>query len=119
MIAAIGYILEAFMVLVFTVFLLLLLFRPKPAIVRSKSDTGPLNLQNELYEPFVRHDQYGPLGAKPQPLLEYLRLAVLLVTIAPIKFASATLCVVGVHLSCRYLHLLPKWKILCKQMPCA
>ncbi|CAL8468772.1 g8313 [Coccomyxa elongata] len=108
MISAIGYVIEAFMILVFTVFLLLLFFRPKPATVRSKSDTGPLNLQNELYEPFVRHDQYGPLGAKPQPLLEYLRLAVLLVTIAPIKFASATLCVVGVHVLCRASVILPR-----------
>ncbi len=116
MISAIGYVIEAFMILVFTVFLLLLFFRPKPATVRSKSDTGPLNLQNELYEPFVRHDQYGPLGANPQPLLEYLRLAVLLVTIAPIKFASATLCVVGVHLLCRYLRISTQMKVTCKQM---
>ncbi|BDA43236.1 Lysophosphatidylcholine acyltransferase 1 [Coccomyxa sp. Obi] len=77
-------------------------------MLRSKSDSGPLNLQNELYEPFVRHDQYGPLGAKPQPLLEYLRLAVLLVTLAPIKFTSATLCVVAVHLLCRVSVILPK-----------
>lgn len=99
--SAIGYIIEAFMVLVLIVFALLVLFRPKPALPQKKSDTGPLDFNNELYEPFQRHDQYGALGAKPQPMLEYLRLAVLLVTIAPFKFMSAFICVLSVHLMCR------------------
>ncbi len=99
--SAIGYTFDAFMVLVFVVFLLLVVLRPKPAIVQKKSQSGALDLKNELYEPFERDDQYGQLGAKPQPLLEYMRLAVLLVTVAPIKFVSASLCMLSVHLMCR------------------
>ncbi|KAK9915142.1 hypothetical protein WJX75_005280 [Coccomyxa subellipsoidea] len=37
-----------------------------------------------------------------------MRLAVLLVTVAPVKFASATLCVLAVHLMCRASAILPK-----------
>lgn len=99
--SALSYTIEAFMVLAFVVFLLLVFLRPKPAIVQRKSLTGALDLKSELYESFERNDQYGPLGAKPQPLLEYVRLAVLLVTVAPVKFLSATLCVLAVHLMCR------------------
>jgi hypothetical protein len=97
----IAYILEAYMVLVLIVFLILILFRPKPALTPSKSDLGILNTDHELYEPFRRHDQYGPLGAKQQSLLEYLRLAVFTVTLSPLKFFGAFACVFSVHMMCR------------------
>lgn len=99
--STIVYALEAVMILVLIVFVLLLSFRPKPARIPSKSSSGVLNTDHDLYEPFKRHDQYGDLGAKPQPMLEYLRLAVLTVFLTPLRFYGAFMCVLSVHIMCR------------------
>lgn len=57
---------------------------------------GPLNVEDPLYDAFRRHDRYGPLGARPQPFLEYVRLAILGLIFVPIKFVGALGCVVAV-----------------------
>ena len=95
------YALEAYMLLVGLVFLALLRFRPRPARPQPKERKGVLHPDDPLYDSFRRHDQYGKLGADPQPLLEYLRLAFLLTTLAPLRFIGAFSCVFGVHVMCR------------------
>ena len=57
--------------------------------------------------PFQRNDQYGNMGKKPQPLAERLRLALLSVTVLPIKIVSAASCISGFYLVCRASELLP------------
>lgn len=89
------------MLYVLVALLALLKFRPRPARPQPKGVTGVLSTDDKLYDSFRRHDQYGLLGAQPQPLLEYLRLAVFLTTLAPLKFIIALSCIVAVHLQCR------------------
>jgi len=57
--------------------------------------------------PFQRNDQYGHMGKKPQPLAERLRLALLSVTVLPIKILCAASCISGFYLVCRASELLP------------
>ncbi len=90
------------MLLVGLVFLALLKYRPRPARPQPKEREGVLHPDDPLYDSFRRHDQYGKLGADPQPLLEYLRLAFLLTTVVPLRFIAAFSCVFGVHVMCRH-----------------
>ena len=90
-----------YMLFVLIVLLALLRLRPRPARPQPKDATGVLSTDDELYDAFRRRDQYGLLGAQPQPLLEYLRLAVLLTTLAPLKLLCTFSCVFAVHLMCR------------------
>ena len=48
----------------------------------------PRDDPNPLYDPFRRHDQYGTMGVAPQPWWEILRLAILAVTLLPVKAAG-------------------------------
>lgn len=57
--------------------------------------------------PFQRNDQYGDMGQKPQPLVERCRLALLSVTVLPIKVLCAASCISGYYLICRAAELLP------------
>jgi hypothetical protein len=82
-------------------FVLLLVLRPKPPSKKALSQKGVLSPEHVLYEPFKREDQYGLLGAEPQPLTEYARLAVLAVTVVPLKFMGAFLSVLTVNMMCR------------------
>lgn len=63
---------------------------------------NPLDTSDPLYDAFRRSDHYGTLGRKPQPVLEYIRLAVLAVVLVPIKFVGALLCVLAFHIICRW-----------------
>ena len=63
---------------------------------------NPLDTSDPLYDAFRRSDHYGTLGRKPQPVLEYIRLAVLAAVLVPIKFFGALLCVLAFHIICRW-----------------
>ncbi|KAK9826820.1 hypothetical protein WJX81_004146 [Elliptochloris bilobata] len=47
------------------------------------------------------------MGRKPQPVLEYVRLALLATVFLPIKFFGAVLCVLAFHIVCRLAVLVP------------
>ena len=57
--------------------------------------------------PFARNDRYGDMGTKPQPLVERCRLAVLTVTILPLKVIGAASCIIGFYLLCRLSEVMP------------
>ena len=57
--------------------------------------------------PFQRTDQYGDMGQKPQPLFETFRLALLSVTVLPVKMLCAASCIGSFYLVCRAAELLP------------
>ena len=61
----------------------------------------PLSLDNPIYDPFRREDQYGILGRQPQSLLETIRLWTLIALVAPLKFTGCFLCVAACWLVCR------------------
>ena len=67
---------------------------------------NPLDTSDPLYDAFRRSDRYGTLGRKPQPVLEYIRLAALGVVLVPIKFFGALLCVLAFHIICRWAPML-------------
>jgi len=67
----------------------------------SEQPCNPLDTWDPLYDAFRRRDQYGTLGRKPQPALEYLRLAVLAAVLLPLKFFGCLLCVLAFHVVCR------------------
>ena len=98
---AIKYVTEGMIVFIVLAFVLLLALRPKPASKKALAQKGILSPDHELYAPYKREDQYGLLGAEPQPMLEYARLAVLAVTVAPLKFTGATLSILTLNLMCR------------------
>ena len=64
--------------------------------------------QEARFAPYIRHDQYGHLGTAPQRPLEYLRLAVLAVTVVPLKIAGALFCLTAFYLVCRLSALLSR-----------
>ena len=66
------------------------------------------NVDDKAYEPFIRTDQYGHLGLVPQSSWEYTRLAVLSVTVVPLKTLGSLLCLVTFYVICRISDLLPK-----------
>ena len=99
--ATLKYATEGMILLVIAAFVLLLILRPKPASKRALKQQGLLSPDHQLYDSYKRVDQYGLLGAEPQPLLEYGRLAVLAVTVVPIKFMGAFLSVLTLNLMCR------------------
>ena len=90
------------MLLLALAFWALLKLKPRPARPQPKDREGVLHPDDPLYDSFRRHDQYGKLGADPQPMLEYLRLAFLLTTLAPLKFIGAFSTIFGVHVLCRH-----------------
>lgn len=100
---AIKYVTEGLVLLIVLAFILLLAFRPKSASKKALAQKGILSPDNELYLPYKREDRYGLLGAKPQPLSEYARLAVLAVTVVPLKFTGAFLSLLALHLMCRHV----------------
>lgn len=102
----IKYVAEIMVLLIALAFVLLLVLRPKPPSKKALSQKGILSPEDVLYEPYKRGDQYGLLGAEPQPLSEYARLAVLAVTVVPLKFMGAFLSVLTVNLMCRRASLL-------------
>lgn len=64
-----------------------------------------MDLNDRLYDPFVRDDQYGTLGRKPQSLLEYARLVIMAFTLVPMKFLGCLACVAYVWTLCRCVEL--------------
>ena len=50
-----------------------------------KDDPPDPCLGQPRFAPFIRHDQYGHLGLKPQHWAEYLRLAICAATVLPLK----------------------------------
>ena len=97
----IKYVAEIMVLLIAVAFVLLLVLRPKPPSKKALFQEGILSPEDVLYEPYKREDQYGLLGTEPQPLSEYARLAVLAVTVVPLKFMGAFLSVLTVNLMCR------------------
>ena len=59
------------------------------------------------HAPFTRDDRYGDMGTKPQPLAERCRLALLTVTILPLKVVAAASCIISFYLVCRVSEVLP------------
>ena len=97
----IQHVAEIMVLLIAVAFILLLVLRPKPPSKKALSQKGVLSPEDILYEPYKREDRYGLLGAEPQPFSEYARLAVLAVTVVPLKFMGAFLSVLTVNLMCR------------------
>lgn len=62
---------------------------------------GALDLDDPIYDPFRREDQYGVLGRARQTPYETVRLWVLIVVVAPIKFLGCLLCVSACWAVCR------------------
>jgi lysophosphatidylcholine acyltransferase/lyso-PAF acetyltransferase len=58
--------------------------------------------------PFTRRDQYGHMGLKPQPLHERVKLAIMSVTLMPLKLAISLSIVLICFLTCKFSELLPK-----------
>jgi len=56
---------------------------------------------NPVYRPFMRSDQYGTAGLRPQPLLERVRLLVAAGTLVPLRFLACLCCVACYYLICR------------------
>lgn len=81
---------------------LVLKYKPRPARPQPKDREGVLHPDDPLYDSFRRHDQYGKLGADPQPMLEYLRLAFLFTTVVPLRLIGAFSCVFSVNVLCRH-----------------
>ena len=65
-------------------------------------------LGKPVYAPFIRHDQYGHLGLVPQSPLEYMRLALLALTVVPAKILGVMTCLTTFYLICRASALLPR-----------
>ncbi len=65
-------------------------------------------VSDPLFQPFVRYDRYGELGLKPQPIWEKMRLALLTVTIVPIKCIMCLCCIISYYLCIRLASLLPQ-----------
>lgn len=82
----------------------------QPAEHRSEEDPA--------FDPFRRHDQYGLEGATKQSVLEYLRLAVMALTILPLKILGCVACLIGCYLVCKFSFLVPAqnraaWVVSC------
>ena len=60
------------------------------------------------FDAFRRHDQYGLEGSRRQSVLEYFRLAVMALTILPIKIVGCIACLIGCYLACRFSFLVPR-----------
>lgn len=69
-----------------------------------------MDLHSPLYSPFVRNDQYGTLGRKPQPLHECIRLALFGLTVVPLRFLGCLACVAFVWTVCRLSFFVPPEK---------
>lgn len=85
----------------------------QPAEHRSEEDPA--------FDPFRRHDQYGLEGATKQSVLEYLRLAVMALTILPLKILGCIACLIGCYLVCKLSFLVPAqnraaWVVTCGKM---
>lgn len=63
--------------------------------------------EEELTQPFQRHDKYGTLGMGPMSTGEKIRLALLAVTVLPIKLVGAMTALLSFWLCCRLSFLLP------------
>lgn len=50
---------------------------------------------NEISRPWQRTDRYGEMGLAPQPVLEYVRLGLMLALVVPIKIIGAFTCLVS------------------------
>lgn len=98
---AINYVSGGLVLLIVLAFVLILALKPKPASMKARAQRGILSPDHELYAPYKREDQYGLLGAEPQPLSEYGRLAVLAMTVVPLKFMGAFVSVLTVNVMCR------------------
>ncbi len=53
------------------------------------------------FQAFKRHDRYGTMGVAPQSVLEYLRLALLAITVLPLKCIGVAVCVVSFYIVCK------------------
>ena len=79
-------------------------------VARSVSNTlMSTTADDPLYDerPFRRDDQYGTMGLAPQKPAEYLRLAIVCLTILPLKVLGCSVCIVSCFLACRLAALLP------------
>ena len=62
------------------------------------------------FDPFRRHDQYGLEGGQRQSAWEYLRLALMALTVLPLKILGCIACLLGCYLVCKFSFLVPKQK---------
>ena len=62
---------------------------------------GPLDLGDPIYDPFRREDLYGVLGLAKLSLYETVRLWILIVFVAPVKFLGCFACVSACWAVCR------------------
>ncbi len=52
----------------------------------------------QVSRPWIRADRFGEMGLAPQPVQEYIRRALMLVFVVPIKIIGAVLCLVSFYL---------------------
>ena len=62
----------------------------------------------EGFLPFIRNDNYGDNGERPQPLHNRLALALAACTILPLKLLGALTCLLSFSIVCRIATLLPE-----------
>ena len=53
---------------------------------------------DEITRPWIRADKYGEMGLAPQPVLEYIRMGLMLVFVVPIKIIGAVSCLLSFYL---------------------
>jgi lysophosphatidylcholine acyltransferase / lyso-PAF acetyltransferase len=66
-----------------------------------------LDFPDARFDAFRRTDRYGPLGHKPQPAVEYVRLSLAAVTLVPVKMALTLAVIVTHYVVCRLAWLVP------------
>ena len=60
------------------------------------------------YDPFIRSDQYGHLGHRPQSFWEYARLGLCSITVVPLKTLGSLVCLTTFFVICRLSAALPR-----------
>lgn len=58
--------------------------------------------------PYLRSDQYGHIGKRPQSVWEYARLGLCTITVVPLKLIGALACLTTFYTICRLSAALPR-----------
>ena len=74
----------------------------------SKAGSQQRTEGDPAFDPFRRHDQYGLEGSLRQSVWEYLRLAVMALTVLPLKILGCIACLIGCYLACRASFIVPQ-----------
>ncbi|KAL4538455.1 hypothetical protein Ndes2526B_g03241 [Nannochloris sp. 'desiccata'] len=72
-----------------------------------EGESPPGTMKTNDYPPFVRLDQFGELGLKPQPLLQQLRLLFFAIFLVPFKAIGTLACLLGYFVVIKLSFLFP------------